>query len=190
MPVNQGVPRNKRLAPRRASPPARSGDPRRTPALVLGEVVDDEHLVEMWLEHLDEFLVGRMRQIDVAALLILEGHQEAMRETLGETLGAAREAVEAVKDGRVLFPSYCREGGSSAASAALGKHVRVCVSDPKVGPTHSLRHRMKDRLRLAGVSKADQDILLGHSSGSEGENYGYEEVRLEVAKRALEKALA
>lgn len=108
---------------------------------------------------------------------------------LGDTLTAAREAVAAAKGERVLFPSYCREGGSSSASAALGKHVRVYVSDPKVGPTHSLRHRMKDRLRLAGVSKADQDILLGHSSGNEGENYGYEEVRLEVAKRALEKAL-
>jgi hypothetical protein len=48
---------------------------------------------------------------------------------------------------------------------------------------------MKDRLRHAGVSKTDQDIVLGHSSGSVGEDYGGDQVRLEVAKRALEKAL-
>lgn len=49
---------------------------------------------------------------------------------------------------------------------------------------------MKDRLRLGGVTKSDQDIVLGHSSGSVGEDYGGDEVRLEVARWALEKALA
>jgi hypothetical protein len=88
----------------------------------------------------------------------------------------------------LLFPSYGRQGGPAAASAALGKHVRACVTDPKV-TTHSLRHLMKDRLRLAGVTKAHQDIVLGHSSGSVGEDYGGDEARLEVAKRALEKAM-
>lgn len=43
--------------------------------------------------------------------------------------------------------------------------------------TRSLRHLMKDRLRLAGVSKTDQDIVLGHSSGSVGEDYGGDEAR-------------
>lgn len=62
------------------------------------------------------------------------------------------------------------------------------MTDTKV-TTHSLRHLMKDRLRLAGVSKTDQDIVLGHSSGSVGEDYGGDQARLEVAKRALEKAL-
>jgi hypothetical protein len=62
------------------------------------------------------------------------------------------------------------------------------VTDSKA-TTHSLRHLIKDRLRLAGVSKSDQDIVLGHSSGSVGEDYGGDEARLEVARRALEKAL-
>jgi integrase len=111
---------------------------------------------------------------------------------LDAAIGAVNVAKKATKgDARatgLLFPSYGRQGGPAAASAALGKHVRACVTDPKV-TTHSLRHLMKDRLRLAGVTKADQDIVLGHSSGSVGEDYGGDEARLEVAKRALEKAL-
>jgi integrase len=108
---------------------------------------------------------------------------------LGTALEAAKEAVDAAGDKTMLFPAYGREGGPASASAAIGKHVRTVVTDPKIGPAHSLRHLMKDRLRLAGVSKSDQDIVLGHSSGSVGEDYGGDEVRLEVAKRALERAL-
>jgi integrase len=107
---------------------------------------------------------------------------------IGDALAAAKEALGAVKGEAMLFPAYGRKKGASSASAALGQHVRACVSDPKV-VTHSLRHLMKDRLRHAGVSKTDQDIVLGHSSGSVGEDYGGDQVRLEVAKRALEKAL-
>jgi len=81
----------------------------------------------------------------------------------------------------MLFPAYGRPNGASSASAALGKHVRAVVTDPKV-TTHSLRHLMKDRFRLAGVSKADQDIVLGHSSGRVGEDYGHgQDAMLEVA---------
>ncbi|RWC10374.1 MAG: integrase [Mesorhizobium sp.] len=106
----------------------------------------------------------------------------------GTALQAAKEAVKAAKGG-LLFPAYGREGGPASASAALGKHVRTAVDDRKVGPSHSLRHLMKDRLRLAGISKSDQDIVLGHSSGSVGEDYGGDETRLKVAERALKAAL-
>jgi len=107
---------------------------------------------------------------------------------IGTALAAAKEAVAAAKGQTLLFPVYGRIGGPAAASAALGKHVRATVSDPKV-TTHSLRHLMKDRLRLAGTTKTDQDIILGHSSGSVGEDYGGDEARLVVAARALEAAL-
>ena len=107
---------------------------------------------------------------------------------LGDAMEAARAAVGAAGNSTMLFPAYGRPRGPASASAALGKHVRACVTDPKA-TTHSLRHLMKDRLRLAGVSKSDQDIVLGHSSGSVGEDYGGDEARLEVAGRALEKAL-
>ncbi|MER8473202.1 tyrosine-type recombinase/integrase [Mesorhizobium sp. M1328] len=107
---------------------------------------------------------------------------------IGGALEAAKEAAKAAGSATMLFPTYGRPKGASSASAALGKHVRACVTDPKA-TTHSLRHLMKDRLRLAGVTKSDQDIVLGHSSGSVGEDYGGDEARLEVARRALEKAL-
>lgn len=75
---------------------------------------------------------------------------------LGDTLEAAKEAVEAAKGQEVLFPAYCREGGPDSLSAALGKHVRACVSRKKV-VTYSLRHRITDGLRLANVSRFDED---------------------------------
>ncbi|MER0239669.1 DUF6538 domain-containing protein [Fulvimarina sp. MAC8] len=106
---------------------------------------------------------------------------------IGPALQAMREAVEA-HDGPFLFPDYCREGGGSAASAALSKHVRAVTTDRKV-TTHSLRDRMKDLLRLACVEDAVQDILLGHSSGKIATNYGGERARLQVAERALRQAL-
>lgn len=108
---------------------------------------------------------------------------------IGMALTAATEAVAAAKGQTILFPAYGRSGGPASASAALGKHVRAAVSDTKV-TTHSLRHLMKDRLRLAGVAKSDQDIVLGHSSGSVGEDYGGDEARLVVAERALAAALS
>lgn len=105
---------------------------------------------------------------------------------IGDALDAAKEALK-TSPGPMLFPAYGVEGGGNRASAALGKHVRACIADPKI-VTHSLRHRMKDLTRRAGVSKADQDILLGHSSGSVGEDYGGDEGCLEAAMRALEAA--
>lgn len=69
------------------------------------------------------------------------------------------------------------------------RHLPVWFPGPKA-TTHSLRHLMKDRPRFAGVTKSDQDIVFGHSSGSVGEDYDGDEARLEMARRALEKALA
>ena len=86
----------------------------------------------------------------------------------------------------MLFPKYGRPGGGDAASGALRKHVRG-VDDPKVS-THSLRHNMKDRLRKAGVSKIDQDLILGHTMAGIGEAYGGDEARLEVAAAAMKRA--
>ena len=68
-------------------------------------------------------------------------------------------------------------------------NVRGVVDDPKVS-THSLRHNMKDRLRKAGVSKIDQDLILGHTMGGIGEAYGGDEARLEVAAAAMKKAFS
>jgi integrase len=106
---------------------------------------------------------------------------------IGDAMEAARVAVIGAGSSAMLFPAYGRPRGPASASAALGKHVRACVPDPKA-TTHSLRHLMKDRLRLAGVTKSDQDMVLGHSSGSVGEDYGGDDARLEVASRAMMRA--
>ncbi|WP_017960179.1 tyrosine-type recombinase/integrase [Rhizobium leguminosarum] len=107
---------------------------------------------------------------------------------LGDALAAAKEAIEATGDDPLLFAAYCRDRGPDAASAALMKHVRACVTDKKV-TVHSLRHTMADKLRTAGVSAADRELVLGHASGKIGDNYGGDDARLKVATQALKKAL-
>lgn len=107
---------------------------------------------------------------------------------IGDALEAAKEAIKVAQGQHMLFVAYGRKKGGSAVSAALSKHVRAVVSDTKV-TSHSLRHLIKDRLRIAEVSTTDQEILMGHSSGRVGEDYGGDEVRLKVAERALRKAL-
>lgn len=108
---------------------------------------------------------------------------------IGDALVAAQEAVQAAQGQKNVFPRYCREGGPASASAAFSKHVRAVVKDPKIGPVHSLRHMIKDKLILADVPKDVQDMLLGHTEGAASEGYGGWESRLEVAARALAKAL-
>lgn len=108
---------------------------------------------------------------------------------LGDALDAAREAVGAAGEHPALFRDYARLRGGDSASAALMKHVRYAVPDPKV-TTHSLRHNMKDWLLEAGVSLDVRDLVLGQSSGAVSERYGGDSARLKVAHEALGKALA
>jgi len=105
---------------------------------------------------------------------------------LGDALKAAREAIAAAGSDKLLFSAYCRDRGPDAASAALMKHVRACVTDKKI-TVHSLRHLMADRLRASGVSAADRELVLGHSSGKIGDNYGGDDARLKVATDAMKK---
>jgi integrase len=104
---------------------------------------------------------------------------------VGDTLKAAQEAVDKATGGDLLFPLY---GGSSKdrlkASAALMKHVRKIVTDDKV-TVHSLRHSLKDRLRLVGVEPGAIDDILGHSSGKVSERYGGAEATLAITMRAM-----
>lgn len=104
----------------------------------------------------------------------------------GDALEAAKEAVSASAGSPLLFPRYARDGGPDAASAALMKHLRGFTSD-KRNRVHSLRHRLKDQMRKAGVDKVSQDIVLGHAPTNIGETYGGEEGLLAVACRALKQ---
>lgn len=142
--------------------------------------------------------VEDVRLNDAIPHIAIEWHEKRRVKTLssqrlvpllGDALDAAWDALALVKNGEALFPAYYRDGGPDSASAALGKHVRACVKNLKV-TTYSLRHRMSDLLDLAEVPEADKEIVLGHTRGKEGANYGSERARLQRAHRALEQALA
>jgi len=106
---------------------------------------------------------------------------------VGEALGAVKEAKEATSTA-FLFPRYGRLRGGDAASAILMKHIRTVTSDPKIG-NHSLRHTMTDRLIRARISRLEQNLLLGHTTGGEGDRYGGPYSRLEAVEKALRAAL-
>lgn len=106
---------------------------------------------------------------------------------VGDALDAANDALKAAEGQTVLFPRFAKPRGTDNCSTQLMKCLREITRDPK-HVVHSLRHSMKDALRLAGVEKTVQDLILGHASPSIGETYGGEEVRLQVAYRALQAA--
>ncbi|WP_367714463.1 tyrosine-type recombinase/integrase [Nitratireductor sp. GISD-1A_MAKvit] len=142
--------------------------------------------------------VEDVRLNDVIPHIAIEWHEKRRIKTLsshrlvpllGDALDAAREALTSTANGEAVFPAYFRERGPDSASAALGKYVRACVTNRKV-TTYSLRHRMSDLLDLAGIPEADKELVLGHTRGKEGANYGSEAARLQRAHRALEQALS
>lgn len=109
---------------------------------------------------------------------------------VGDALSAAKEALKLPRDVAAVFPRYGRgRAGGEAASQAIMKHVHAVVRDPRY-VTHSLRHNMKDRLRLARVSELEQNLILGHALGGVGDRvYGGEPVKLEVMTRAMRAAM-
>ncbi|MFC3325672.1 tyrosine-type recombinase/integrase [Mesorhizobium cantuariense] len=107
---------------------------------------------------------------------------------LGDALVATQAAVKLAGKSLMLFPRFGREGGGTAASAMLMKHVRAITDDPKA-VVHSLRRNMKERLMRAGVDKGHQNLILGHTLEGEGERYGGPEARLDVATLAMRKAV-
>ncbi len=107
---------------------------------------------------------------------------------VGDALAAAKETLKTTKKGNLVFLSYCRPGGSDAASAALMGHLRDATTNPK-HVVHSLRHNMKDRLMIAEVSFLDQNLILGHELGGVGDRvYGGTPAKLRVTTRAMLKA--
>jgi integrase len=51
------------------------------------------------------------------------------------------------------------------------KRLRRQISDKKI-TMHSLRHRMKDKLRNTGCPEAISLAILGHSTNTVASNYG------------------
>ena len=70
-----------------------------------------------------------------------------------------------------IFPAYAKPRGSDSASAMLMKRLRTVITDKKI-TMHSLRHRMKDKLRNSGCPENLSMEILGHSQGNVAANYG------------------
>ena len=88
-------------------------------------------------------------------------------------------------DTQPMFPDYARPRGRDAASAMMMKRLRRSITDKKL-TMHSLRHRMKDKLRNTGCPEAISLAILGHSTNTVAANYG-SGYALEVMRKHLEK---
>ena len=84
-----------------------------------------------------------------------------------------------------LFPNYAKDRGADSCSAMLMKRLRSVITDKKL-TMHSLRHRMKDKLRNTGCPEAISLAILGHSTNTVAANYG-SGYALEVMREHMEK---
>jgi hypothetical protein len=85
-----------------------------------------------------------------------------------------------------VFERYARPRGMDRVSAMLMKRFRKVITDRKLS-MHSLRQRMKDRLRNTGCPEAISKAILGHSENSVAANYG-SGYAIEVMREHMEKA--
>ena len=101
----------------------------------------------------------------------------------------AIKALEEVSQGKdpeaPLFPQYAKERGGDNCSAMLMKRLRTIITDKKL-TMHSLRHRMKDKLRNTGCPEAISMVILGHGSNTVAANYG-SGYALDVTREHMEK---
>ena len=82
-----------------------------------------------------------------------------------------QEHRQGKEDREAIFPKYARPRGNDAASAMLMKGLRTIITDKKL-TMHSLRHRMKVKLRNAGCPEAISMAILKHGSNTVAANYG------------------
>ena len=108
------------------------------------------------------------------------------------TIPLSQRVLELLQEHRIgkedhepLFAEYARRRGNDAASAMLMKRLRRTITDKKV-TMHSLRHRMKDKLRNTGCPEAISMAILEHSANTVAANYG-SGYALEVMREHMEK---
>ena len=105
---------------------------------------------------------------------------------LSHTAAAALAKLTQGKDPEApLFPNYAKDRGADSCSAMLMKRLRTVITNKKL-TMHSLRHRMKDKLRNTGCPEAISMAILGHSTNTVAANYG-SGYALEVMREHLEK---
>lgn len=102
---------------------------------------------------------------------------------------SATECLKQLKkdlsDGDPIFPSYARPRGNDSASAMMMRRLRGVIEDKKI-TLHSLRHRMKDKLRNTGCPESLSLAILGHSTNTVAANYG-SGYAIEAMRTAMEK---
>ena len=85
-----------------------------------------------------------------------------------------------------VFEHYARPRGMDRVSAMMMKRFRKVINDKKL-LMHSLRHRMKDKLRNTGCPEAVSMAILGHGTNTVAANYG-SGYAVEVMREHMEKA--
>ncbi|HIE77809.1 MAG TPA: hypothetical protein EYP92_03155 [Candidatus Thioglobus sp.] len=100
-------------------------------------------------------------------------------------IGVKRQLDFIPEDSEWLFPNYVTEANKTirndSASAAMNKRIK-----PMGFTCHSLRHNLKDRLRLANVSMENVKEIQGWSRGDQASKYG-EMTLLELLYKDLKK---
>ena len=105
-----------------------------------------------------------------------------------EAIKALEEVFQGKDPEAPLFPQYAKERGGDNCSAMLMKRLRTIITDKKL-TMHSLRHRMKDKLRNTGCPEAISMAILGHGSNTVAANYG-SGYALDVMREHMEKVWA
>ena len=100
-------------------------------------------------------------------------------------IGVKKQLDFIPEDSEWLFPNYVTEADKTirndSASAAMNKRIK-----PMGFTCHSLRHNLKDRLRLANVSMENIREIQGWSRGDQASKYG-EMTLLELLYKDLNK---
>ena len=138
-------------------------------------------------------LEARDVDLDKAILYLRPNdHRGLKTKTSTRSIPLSHRATECLRQQQVglsdtdaIFPAYAHPRGSDNASAMLMKRLRSAITDKKL-TMHSLRHRMKDKLRNTGCPEAISLAILGHSTNTVAANYG-SGYALEVMREALMK---
>ena len=116
-------------------------------------------------------------------------------KTSTRSIPLSQRATECLRQHKVglsdtdpIFPAYAKPRGNDSASAMLMKRLRAVITDKKI-TMHSLRHRMKDKLRNTGCPEHLSLAILGHSANTVAANYG-SGYATEVMREALVKVWA
>ena len=131
--------------------------------------------------------------LDKAILHIRPNDRRGLKtKTSTRSIPLSQRATECLRQHQVgladtdpIFPAYAKPRGSDSASAMLMKRLRTVITDKKI-TMHSLRHRMKDKLRNSGCPEAISLAILGHSTNTVAANYG-SGYALEVMREHMER---